>query len=189
MQRTATEAVNGHLTDMLALEDQLERTLRARVEQVKKRLPEVADRLQPIHTHAERHTRVLRALSEARDGRYAEALRDSEPPGRPGGAAEGGIDPLPGELRNDFAALCRASIGYVMLATTARALDEPATAELAEGHLGDYADAVKGFHSVIPAAIVQCLQLEGLPARADLVPALSGATAAWEAAPPPQLPH
>jgi hypothetical protein len=179
--RTATEAVNGHLTEMLALEDYLERTLRTRVEQVKHAFPEVADQLQPIHTHAERHTRVLRALSEARDGRFVEALKDTGDSGGTPGAD--GADPLPGELRNDFAALCRASIGYVILATTARALEETATAELAEGHLSDYAEAVKGFHGVIPAAIVRCLQLEGLPARAELVPALSGATAVLEAAP------
>ncbi|HEY9384510.1 MAG TPA: hypothetical protein VIP80_13450 [Gemmatimonadales bacterium] len=187
MPRTNADAVNAHLTDMLALEDHLERTLRARVEQTKKRLPEVADQLQPIHTHAERHTRVLRALSEARDGRFPEALKHSEDWSDVG--PQEGADPLPGELRNDFAALCRASIGYVILATTARALEEPATAELAEGHLSDYAEAVKGFHGVIPAAIVRCLQLEGLPARADLVPALSGATAVLEAAPVPHPPH
>ena len=187
MPRTATEAVNGHLTEMLALEDQLERTLRDRVEEVKKTLPEVAEQLQPIHTHAERHTRVLRALSEARDGRFVEALRDAGDSGGATGAE--GADPLPGKLRGDFAALCRASIGYVILATAARALDEPATAELAEGHLGDYAEAVKGFHAVIPAAIVTCLQLEGLPARADRVPALAGATAVLEAAPAPPQQH
>ena len=178
-------ALNGHFTFLLALEDHLERTHRARVEETKKALPEVADQLQPIHTHAERHTRVLRALSEARDGRFVEALKETDPPAGVGAIAE----QLPGALRNDFAALCRTSIGYVMLATTARALDEPAMGELAEGHLSDYAEAVKGFHGVIPLALVKCLQLEGLPARPETVPALAPATAVLEAAPARRPPN
>ncbi|HTL06206.1 MAG TPA: hypothetical protein VL241_10690 [Gemmatimonadales bacterium] len=183
--RTPAEAVNGHLTDLFALENHLERTLRERVESVKSVYPELADRLQPIHGHAERHARGLMELSMSRDGRFAKAVR-SEFPGsreRRSSARDTG-NPLPRELGADFADVCRASIGYLILATTARALGEPKAAELAELHLGDYAEAVKGLHSVIPATIVKCLQLEGLPARPELVAGL-GTTAALEPAPPP----
>jgi hypothetical protein len=173
---------------MFALEHHLERTLRARVESVKKAYPELADRLQPIHGHAERHARELMDLSMSRDGRFAKAVRSDYPRSRERRASVRDTgDPLPRDLGADFADVCRASIGYLILATTARALGEARAAELAEQHLQDYAEAVKGLHMVIPGTIVKSLQLEGLPARAELVPGL-GATAALEPAPPPP-PH
>jgi hypothetical protein len=62
-----------------------------------------------------------------------------------------------------------AAIGYVMLNTTALALDDREVADLASQHLRDYTKALVGLHRVIPATVVRFLQQEGLPARPDVL--------------------
>ena len=49
---------------------------------------------------------------------------------------------LPKALRDDYTALNLAAIGYAMLFTTARALDDARVADLAERHLRDHADVL-----------------------------------------------
>jgi hypothetical protein len=80
---------------------------------------------------------------------------------------------MPKNLRDDYTAFSLATIGYVMLQTTALALDEPEVSELARQHFSDYAQAVTRLHNVIPAAVIRFLREEGHQVREDVLPEIS----------------
>jgi hypothetical protein len=171
--RDKNEAINSYITDMLALEDHIEKAIRGQLEDLKD-YPGVVTELRQIHRTVEHHISDLRALSERRGaGGVKEVVK------RAGsavlGAAAGAIDlvrteGLPKNLRDDYTALSLASIGYVMLHTTGLALDDGEVAELAQQGFSDYAGAVSRLQATIPAAVVAFLNQDGLPAREDVVP-------------------
>jgi hypothetical protein len=171
--RDKNEAINSYITDMLALEDHIEKAIRGQLEDLKG-YPDVITELRQIHRTTEHHISDLRALSERRGaGGVKEAVK------RAGsavlGAAAGVVDlvrteGLPKNLRDDYTALSLASIGYVMLHTTGLALDDAEVAELAQQGFSDYAGAVSRLQATIPAAVVTFLNQDGLPAREGVVP-------------------
>lgn len=173
MARDKNEAINSYISDMLALEDHIDKAIRGQLEDLKD-YPEVVTELRQIHRKVEHHISDLRALSERRGASgVKEAVK------RAGsavlGAAAGAIDllrteGLPKNLRDDYTALSLASIGYVMLHTTGLSLADREVAELAQQSFADYAEAVSRLQAIIPAAVVGFLQQEGLPAREDVVP-------------------
>ena len=173
MTRDKNEAINSYITDMLALEDHIEKAIRAQLEDLKN-YPDVVTELRQIHRTVEHHISDLRGLSERRGaGGVREAVK------RAGsavlGAAAGVIDlvrteGLPKNLRDDYTALSLASIGYVMLHTTGLSLDDREVAELAQQGFTDYAGALSRLQATIPGAVVAFLAQEGLPARQDVVP-------------------
>jgi hypothetical protein len=171
--RDKNEAINSYISDMLALEDHIEKAIRSQLEDLKN-YPDVVIELRQIHRTVEHHISDLRGLSERRRaGGVREAVK------RAGsavlGAAAGVIDlvrteGLPKNLRDDYTALSLASIGYVMLHTTGLALDDGEVAELAQQGFSDYAGAVSRLQAAIPAAVVGFLKQDGLPAREDVIP-------------------
>jgi hypothetical protein len=171
--RDKNEAINSYISDMLALEDHIEKAIRSQIEDLKD-YPDVVAELRLIHRRAEHHISDLRELSERRRaGGAKEAVK------RAGsavlGAAAGVIDlirteGLPKNLRDDYTALSLASIGYVMLHTTGLSLDDREVAELAHQGFTDYAEAVSRLQASIPAAVVAFFKQEGLPAREDVIP-------------------
>jgi Domain of unknown function (DUF892) len=173
MARDKTEAINSYISDMLALEDHIEKAIRSQIKDLKD-YPDVVAELQQIHRKTEHHISDLRGLSQRRGaGGAKEAVK------RAGsavlGAAAGVIDlvrteGLPKNLRDDYTALSLASIGYVMLHTTGLALDDREVAELAHQGFTDYAGAVSRLQASLPAAVVRFFQQEGLPAREDVIP-------------------
>lgn len=176
MARDKTEAINSYITDMLALEDHIEKAIRSQLTDLKD-YPEVLTALRQIHGKIEHHVSDLRMLTERRKaGGIAESVKRAG--SAVAGMAAGLIDlvraeGLPKNLRDDFTAFNLANIGYVMLHTTALALDDQEVAELAHQHYRDYTDAVMRFNNLVPAAVVRFLQQEGLPAREDVVQQVS----------------
>lgn len=173
MGRDRNEAINSYISDMLALEDHIEKAVRSQLSDLSD-YPDVLTELRPLHRKVEQHIADLRGLSERRHaGGVAESVK------RAGsvvaGVAAGIIDlvrteGLPKNLRDDYTAFSLASIGYVMLHTTALSLDDAEVADLAQQHFSDYAQAVMRLHNVIPAAVIRYLKEEGLPARDDVLP-------------------
>jgi hypothetical protein len=174
--RDKNEAINSYITDMLALEDHIEKALRGQLEDLKD-YPDVIRELKEIHHRVEHHISDLRSLSERRGaGGPTDIIK------RAGSAVLGlgaaAIDlvrreGLPKNLRDDYTAFSLATIGYVMLYTTGLTLDEREVAQLARQHFADYADAVTRLHNIVPAAVIQFLGEEGLPIRADVLPEIS----------------
>ncbi len=173
MKRDRNEAINSYISDMIGLEDHIEKAIRAQLEDLKG-YPEVVAELRQIHRKTEHHISDLRGLSERRQaGGVTETVK------RAGsavlGAAAGVIDlirteGLPKNLRDDYTALSLASIGYVMLHTTGLSFDDREVAELAQQGFSDYAESVSRLQGIIPGAVVGYFREEGLPAREDVVP-------------------
>jgi hypothetical protein len=174
--RDRDEAINSYVTDMLSLEDHIEKALRGQVEDLKD-YPEVISQLKQIHRTVEHHISDLKQLSEQRHARTGtDAIK------RVGSALLGlgaaAVDlvrneGLPKNLRDDYTAFSLATIGYVMLKTTALALDDREVAELAQQHFSDYAHAVTLLHNVVPGAVIRFLREDGLPVREDVLPEIS----------------
>jgi hypothetical protein len=182
--RDRNEAINSYITDMLALEDHIEKAIRGQLEDLKD-YPEVVAELRQIHRKVEHHISDLRGLSDRRRaGGVVESVK------RAGsavlGAAAGVIDllrteGLPKNLRDDYTALSLANIGYVMLHTTGLSLEDREVAELAQQGFTDYAESLTRLQRVIPAAVVSYFKQEGLPVRDDVVPqVLRALEEAWQ---------
>ena len=173
MGRDRNEAINSYISDMLALEDHIEKAIRGQLSDLSD-YPDVLAELRPLHRKVEHHIADLRALSDRRQaGGVAQSVK------RAGsvvaGVAAGIIDlvrteGLPKDLRDDYTAFSLASIGYVMLHTTALTLDDAEVADLAQQHFTDYAQTVMRLHNIIPAAVIRYLKEDGLPVREDVLP-------------------
>jgi ferritin-like metal-binding protein YciE len=174
--RDKEEAINSYVTDMLSLEEHIEKALRGQLEDLKN-YPEVTGELKPVHRTVEHHIADLKQLSQRRGGRGA-----SDAVKRVGSALLGlgaaAVDlvrneGLPKNLRDDYTAFSLATIGYVMLKTTALSLDDQEVADLAHQHFSDYAHAVTLLHNIVPAAVIRFLREDGLPVREDVLPEIS----------------
>ena len=172
MARDRNEALNSYVTDMLALEDHIEKAISGQLTDLKD-YPDVLTELRQIHRTIEHHISDLRGLGDRRKaGGVVETVKRAG--SAVAGVAAGLIDlvrteGLPKNLRDDYTAFSLATIGYVMLHTTALSLDDREVAELAEQHFRDYAHATTRLHAIVPAAVVRSLQEEGLPARSEVL--------------------
>jgi hypothetical protein len=174
--RDRNEAINSYITDMLALEDHIEKAIRGQLEDLKD-YPDVIRDLKLIHRQVEHHVSDLRALSERRKARTpADVIK------RVGSALLGlgaaavdliRTEGLPKNLRDDYTALSLASIGYVMLHTTATALGDPEVADLGRQHFADYAEVLTVLHGIIPEAVVRYLNEEGFLVREEILPEIN----------------
>jgi hypothetical protein len=184
--RDRNEAVNSYITDMLALEDHIEKAVRSQLTDLEK-YPEVVAELKQVHRKIEHHIADLRTLSDRRDaGGVVESVKRAGSALLGFGAAAIDLvrnEGMPKNLRDDYTAFSLASIGYVMLHTTALALDDQEVAELAQQHFRDYAEAVVRFNAFVPSAVVRFLENEGLAVRSDVVSQVnSSVEEAWRQA-------
>ena len=192
MSRTREEALDSYITDMLALEDHLEKALEGQIKDFRDEHAEVVPQLEMIHARTLMHIQTLNTLVDTRGGSgttgIAEAVKRAGSTVAGLGAAVIDMlrsEKLPKDLRDDYAAVSLAAIGYVMLLTTARALDDAAVAEVAEQHLRDYAGSIMTLTQIIPGAVVKFLQQENLPARGDVVPdVVNTVVEAWQSQAP-----
>jgi ferritin-like metal-binding protein YciE len=174
--RDKDEAINSYITDMLSLEEHIEKAVKGQLEDLED-YPEVTRDLKQILRKVEHHISDLKSLSERRRARGpSDAIKRAGSALLGLGAAAVDLvrnEGLPKNLRDDYTAFSLATIGYVMLHTTALALDEREVADLARQHFADYANAVTLLHNVIPGAVVRFLREEGLPVREDVLPEIS----------------
>jgi hypothetical protein len=174
--RDKNEAINSYITDMLSLEEHIEKALRGQLEDLKD-YPDVIGDLKQIHRKVEHHVSDLRELSQRRNARApADALKRVGSALLGFGAAAVDLvrnEGLPKNLRDDYTAFSLATVGYVMLKTTALALDDREVGDLAHQHFSDYAESVTLLHNVVPGAVIRFLREEGLPVREDVLPEIS----------------
>lgn len=182
-----TDAINSYITDMLSLEEHIDKAIKSQLEDLKD-YPDVTGELKTVQRSVQHHVSDLRDLSKRRKASgAADAVK------RAGsnvlGMAAGAVDMvrnegLPKNLRDDYTAFNLATIGYVMLNTTALALGDQEVADLASQHFRDYTRAVLTLDRIIPTAVVRFLQNEGLPARQDVVTQVGKTLAeGWRQAP------
>lgn len=176
MTRNRKEAINSYITDMLSLEEHIEKAVQGQLEDLEG-YPDVTRELRQMLRKVEHHISDLTTLSDRRNARGpTDALK------RAGsillGLGAAAIDlvrneGLPKNLRDDYTAFSLATIGYLMLYTTALTLDDQEVADLARQHFSDYAEAVTLLHNVVPGAVVRFLKEEGLLVREDVLPEIS----------------
>ena len=179
MSRDANEAINSYITDMLALEQHIQKAVSGQIEDLDEDYPEVVQHLRIVEREIDGHIENLKALTERRvDG--GQGLADVVK--RAGsailGAGASAVDfvrneKLPKNLRDDYTATSLAAIGYVMLHTTAMSLGDREVANLAHQHLKDHARNVMRLHNLIPSAVIEFLRQDGLPAREDALEEIS----------------
>ncbi len=170
------EAVTSYVTDMLALEQHISKAIEGQIADLKD-YPELTGELKGILGTIGGHISTLEMLAKAHGGeggggaikKIGSALLGF------GAAAIDMVrnEGMPKNLRDDYTASSLATIGYVMLHTTALSLGDRETAAIAQRHLADYARIVMTLHNVIPAATIRFLQQEGLPARSDVLDEIS----------------
>ena len=187
MARDKNETINSYVSDMLALEDHIEKAVRSQLQDLKD-YPDVITELHQLHRKVEHHIADLRDLTDRRNvGGIKEAVKRVG--AAAAGVAAGAIDlirseGLPKNLRDNYTAFSLASIGYVMLHTTALALDEREVADLARQHLLDYTQAVTRLNATVPAAVIRYLKEEGFPVREDVLPQIERTVEeAWQTQP------
>jgi len=174
--RDRDEAINSYITDMLSLEEHIQKAVRGQLEDLED-YPEVTRDLRQVLRKNEQHVSDLKQLSDRR-----KAQGPSDAIKRAGSALFGlgaaAVDlvrneGLPKNLRDDYTAFSLAAIGYLMLYTTALALEEQEVTDLARQHFADYAKTVVLLHNVVPGAVLRFLREDGLPVRDDVLPQIS----------------
>lgn len=178
MTQTTESTVASYVTDMLALEEHIENALTGQIKDLAGESEHVRQ-LHVIRDNCAMHARALKAIADRREQSgqgVAELAKKAVSSVLGVGAAA--IDFLrtekvPKMLRDDYAALSLATIGYVMLHTTALSLGDEEVAELAHRHLKAHARSVMTLHNIIPGTVVRFLQSDGLPASEAVLPQIA----------------
>lgn len=182
-------AIASYLTDMLAVEEHLRKALQAQISDLDDE-PAITEVLSRTVAMCDEHIEAIQAMATAREytGQGVAELIKRATAGVLGVGA-GIIDRLRGEkppkdLRDDYVALSLACIGYVMLYTTGRALDDAAVADLARRHLEHHVHCVMSVHNLIPATVIRELESNGFNTRRDVLAEI-GTTiqSVWESEP------
>lgn len=176
MARSTEEAINSYLTDMLSLEEHIEKAVKGQLEDLED-YPEVTSDLKQVLRKVEQHVSDLKEIGTRRRAQGpTDAIKRAGSALLGLGAAAVDLvrnEGLPKNLRDDYTAFSLATIGYLMLHTTALSLEDREVAELARQHFADYAKSVTRLHNLIPGAVIRFLREDGLPVREDVLPEIS----------------
>ena len=180
MSRDTTEAINSYLTDMLALEQHIEVAIGAQVKDLKDEPQVLVMALEAIHVTVQHHIESLKEIIGERDAGAANSIAEAVKRAASvlAGAGAAAVDlvrneKLPKDLRDDYTAFSLATVSYVMLLSSAMALNDQPVAELAERHLKHYTKVVMKLNNILPSAVIAELREEGLPAREEQLPAIA----------------
>ncbi len=185
MSKDAQGVIASYLTDMLALEEHIQTAISGQLTDLKE--GRFASVIRALNTTSEAHSRALRHLAESREqgGQgIAEVVKKATSSVLGLGAAAidlvRGDEKTPKNLRDDYAAVSLASIGYLMLHTTAVTLHDSEVADVAFAHLRDYATATMSLFHVVPESVVDFLAEEGFPVQDGIAAKVSEAVdAVW----------
>ena len=165
------ETLRGYVNDMLAVERDLHQAFRRhKDDKTTKTYPQTAAALQQIEDRIDVHVASLE--------RQLQRLGTAESPVKAAvGAVLGAVAGVYGKirddrvsrmLRDDYTALNFATICYEMLHTTALALREKQTADLALAHLKDFTPLIVELSDEMPRLLIRELTDEGkTPADAN----------------------
>lgn len=159
------KTLNSYVTDMLSLEEHILKAFQAQVGEFKDDHPDVTAHLGRVEAIIKEHIEVLEGVSQ-KGGMIGEAVKRAGTMVAGLGAAAVDLvrnEKLPKNLRDDYTAGSLAYVGYVMLLTTARALDNDEIAEIAEEYMADWAQINMTLGDIIPAAVLTFLREEKLP--------------------------
>ena len=158
------DTLRGYVNDMLAVERDLHQAFRRhKDDQTTKTYVQAAAALQKIEDRIDVHVASLE--------RQLQRMGTAESPVKAAvGAVLGAVagvyskirdDRVSRMLRDDYTALCFATVCYEMLHTTALALGHGEVSNLALSHLRDYTPAVMTIAQMLPEVITDELTREG----------------------------
>ena len=155
--------VQQYVGDMVALEDHIEEALDGQLT-LAKDYPPADQAVTRLHGLVKAHREGLKAHLTGLGGSESSPIKTAV--ADLFGRAAGVIDKVRTKavskaLRDDYTALNLAAIGYAMLHTTASALGQTGTADLAARYLRDYAQAVQQLNQLIPGVVVWELREDG----------------------------
>ena len=166
--RQRDSVLHTAVSEMLVIEESLDRALRNQIEDFDAEHPDTVLHLRYIHAFVTSHIGQLREAKGRNDtlgGRLGDGFR------RAGmllaDIGESAIDfvrndNLPDQLRKDCSAASRAYAGYRMLFTTASALRAGETCRMAAEFLSDYSRITLILQDLLPDAVVTQLEADGL---------------------------
>lgn len=178
----ARMTLHQYVSDMLALESNIEESLDAQVREVRDH-PGASALIQKFHDQVKSQREAVRAQLASLQGLStsptamrgnagtsdvirmgSELLKTAV--GVATGMAAGWINLARTQgtaksLRDDYTAFNHAAVGYAMLLTTSRLFEFPPTAELAERHLAAYERAVDEIAGMIPEVVAWELRRDG----------------------------
>ena len=184
------EELQGYVNDMLAVETEMHNAIRSQKEDDRVRRHGAAHQvIARTEEVIDRHMASLKDCLERLGGGESKMKKAI---GGVVGAAAGLYDKVRGgesvsrNLRDDYTALCFASVCYEMLHTTALAMKDARTAELALRNLKDLPPLVLAFTEVIPAVVVEELGAQKTirPDASVAADAVRNTRAAWTEASP-----
>lgn len=156
-----------YVADMVALESQIEEAFKWWVKEASAH-PEAAEAVKGFHATVKGHGAALQARLRSIGGEPGAARTIATTPAGIAGyvSVEGGKRPVSTALHDIYTALTHAALGYSMLKTRANRFydsgGEANTADLAEKHLRDYAEAAQAIHQLIADVVVWELDQDGL---------------------------
>jgi hypothetical protein len=179
-----TPTINTYLSDMLALERHLLAPLQHQIaDEAVVAMPSAHRVVAEAVAIARTHEQALEARLESLGGHAGSPVKSTV------SSALGGIAAAIGNvrkteiakyLRDDYTAMSLASAGYTMLQTTARALNDDETAQLAKEHLSDYASIIMKLSATLPTVTIADLRNEGATVDQSVTAEAERATeAAW----------
>src|SRR5690606_33088557 len=149
MMSTATQdALHTYVTDMIALEDLLAKSVAAQVSAHEGNVA-AASHFRELESTVDQHIHQLKQLAEHHDAGMLHEVGEAI---KRGGSMLAGVgaaavdlvrtEKLAKNLRDDATAFALATTGYYMLHVTANALGDASTAAVARQYMGDYAKVV-----------------------------------------------
>ncbi len=156
-----------HVADMVALENQIEEAFQWWLKEASVH-PETAKAVKGFHATAKGHGEALQARLQGIGGEPGAARTIATTPAGIAGyvSVEGGKRPVSIALHDIYTALTHAALGYAMLKTRANrfydSTGEANTADLAEKHLRDYAEAAQSIQQLIADVVAWELDQDGL---------------------------
>lgn len=155
--------VQQYVGDMVALESHIEEAIDRQLNEVKDH-PQASQAVLQFHDTVKSHRDGLKEHLKSIGGSESSPIKNAV--AGLFGVAAGVIDKIRTEtvsksLRDDYTAFNLAAIGYGMLYTTASALNQQSTAQLAQRHLRDYAQATQKINQLMPEIVVWELRKDG----------------------------
>jgi ferritin-like metal-binding protein YciE len=155
--------VQQYVGDMVAVEDHIEEAIDNQLTLAKDYAPADAA-VNRFHQMVKDHREGLKAHLQSLGGSESSPIKTAV--ADLFGKAAGMVDKIRTEsvsksLRDDYTAFNLAAVGYAMLHTTAHALNQASTAEIAARYLKDYAAAVQQINQLIPGVVVWELRKDG----------------------------
>jgi len=163
----ARETIQQYAADMFAVEAHIEEALDGQLKKCGEH-PRASQAVKEFHRMVKAQREAMRAHVESIGGQTSGGIKGAVT--NLMGKAAGTIDQVRTEaisrmLRDDYTAFNMAAIAYHMLDTTAHALGETATSEIAEKHLRAYANAVQQINQIISEVVVWELQKDEVPIK------------------------